>query len=95
MIRRTRNTSRTATRRLRGERAAADRGIPPPNDPPAPVSNPFVWGKKINDAVPGFQSRPNSSRSVPGVASNLHFPYPTNIWWKNLLVSGYMLDIKP
>lgn len=95
MIRRTRNVSRTCTRRLRGTSSSANRGVPPPNDPPAPVSNPFVWGKKINDAIPGFQSRSNSSRSVPGVASNLHFPYPTNIWWKNLLVSGYMLDIKP
>lgn len=55
----------------------------------------FSWGSPIATDQPYFTSVTNSARSVPTIISELNFPYPTNIWWKNLLVSGTTLDTKP
>lgn len=71
------------------------RSIVSTTPPPESEAVPFLWGKSIATAEALFTSSANSVRSVPAVASELAFPYPTNAFWKNLLVSGSRIDIKP
>lgn len=70
------------------------RGGAVPNVIP-PEPSPFTWGTALSTESSTFSSSANGVRSFPSVASELAYPYPTNSFWKNLLVGGSKVDIKP